>query len=119
MPGRPCRSDVAFLACFIISDRDGAVVRQDGHGVGEINAVSLEIRSRLAWIPLDIVRDDSLTGYAQLCILSIVTLAAIGLFEDPAVLQDAAAGYRERVGPDFVYLPLVGDRPPPLDYRLN
>jgi aminobenzoyl-glutamate utilization protein B len=29
----------------------------------------------------------------------------------------AKAEHQKRVGPDFVYKPLVGDRPPPLDYR--
>jgi len=48
-----------------------------------------------------------------------LTLTAIALFEDPSVLEDAAAEYEELVGPEFHYTPLVGDRPPPLDYRLD
>jgi aminobenzoyl-glutamate utilization protein B len=48
-----------------------------------------------------------------------LALTAIELFEDPSVLKDAAAEYEELVGPEFEYRPLVGDRPPPLDYRLN
>jgi aminobenzoyl-glutamate utilization protein B len=46
-----------------------------------------------------------------------LTLTAMDLFSDPALLQSAAAEYRLRVGPGFTYVPLVGDRPPPLDYR--
>ena len=42
---------------------------------------------------------------------------AIDLFSDPAALAAATAEYRKRVGPNFVYVPLVGNRPPPLDYR--
>jgi aminobenzoyl-glutamate utilization protein B len=46
-----------------------------------------------------------------------LTETAIDLFSDPALLSAATAEYRKRVGPTFVYVPLVGDRPPPLDYR--
>lgn len=42
---------------------------------------------------------------------------AVDLFRDPAVLERAEVERLERVGPDFVYRPLVGDRAPPLDYR--
>jgi aminobenzoyl-glutamate utilization protein B len=35
----------------------------------------------------------------------------------PPTIAEAAAEYRKRVGPDFKYVPLVGNRPPPLDYR--
>jgi aminobenzoyl-glutamate utilization protein B len=52
-------------------------------------------------------------------IVAAKTLAktAIGLFSDSSVLAAAKAEYREDVGPDFVYTPLLGDRSPPLDYR--
>lgn len=46
-----------------------------------------------------------------------MALAAIELFKDPKALAEAAAERRKRVGPDFEYRPLVGDRQPPLDYR--
>lgn len=46
-----------------------------------------------------------------------LTFTAIDLFSDPALLQAASAEYRRRVGPNFTYVPLVGNRPPPLDYR--
>jgi aminobenzoyl-glutamate utilization protein B len=42
---------------------------------------------------------------------------AIDLFGDPAIVRAARDEYRKRVGPDFTYVPLVGNRPPPLDYR--
>jgi aminobenzoyl-glutamate utilization protein B len=52
-------------------------------------------------------------------IVAAKTLArtAIDLFLAPPTIAEAAAEYRKRVGPDFVYVPLVGNRPPPLDYR--
>jgi aminobenzoyl-glutamate utilization protein B len=42
---------------------------------------------------------------------------AVDLFLDPSLAQRAEAERRERVGPDYVYRALVGDRDPPLDYR--
>jgi len=46
-----------------------------------------------------------------------LTLTAIDLFADPQILVEANAERDSRVGADFVYESLVGDRPPPLDYR--
>ncbi len=46
-----------------------------------------------------------------------LALTAADLFTNPSLLAKAQAEYRERVGPNFVYTPLVGNRPPPLDYR--
>lgn len=46
-----------------------------------------------------------------------LTLTAIDLFLDRALVDEAKREYRNRVGPDFVYTSLVGDRPPPLDQR--
>lgn len=46
-----------------------------------------------------------------------LALTAIDIFESPAIIQKANAELVERRGRDFVYKPLLGDRPPPLDYR--
>ena len=46
-----------------------------------------------------------------------LTLAAIELFENPDIVAEAKAERERRAGADFVYESLVGDRPPPLDYR--
>ena len=48
-----------------------------------------------------------------------LTLTAIDLFEDSTLLERATSEYRQRVSPDFIYSPLLGDRGPPLDYRMN
>ncbi len=39
------------------------------------------------------------------------------IFKDPSIIQAAHAEYNERVGENFKYVPLLGDRDPPLDYR--
>jgi aminobenzoyl-glutamate utilization protein B len=45
-------------------------------------------------------------------------LTAVELFDNPELIRAAKAEHTERVGPDFVYQPLLGDREPPLDYRV-
>ena len=46
-----------------------------------------------------------------------LTLTAIDLFSDPSHLDAARQEFDQRRGPDFEYRALLGDRPPPLDYR--
>lgn len=46
-----------------------------------------------------------------------LAMSAVDLFTQPALVTAAKAEYRERVGPNFQYVSLVGDREPPLDYR--
>jgi len=48
---------------------------------------------------------------------SVLTLAAIELYENPALREAAREEFRAKRGEDFVYEALLGDRPPPLDYR--
>ena len=43
--------------------------------------------------------------------------AAVDLFNNPDLIAAAKAEREERLGPDFEYVSLVGDRDPPLDYR--
>jgi aminobenzoyl-glutamate utilization protein B len=47
-----------------------------------------------------------------------MAMTAADLFTNDALRAAARAEFDERVGPGFVYRALVGDRPPPLDYRL-
>lgn len=47
-----------------------------------------------------------------------MAMTAVDLFTRPELLEEAWAEQVERVGADFVYRSLVGDREPPLDYRL-
>jgi len=46
-----------------------------------------------------------------------LALTAVEIFTNPDIVEAAQAEHAERVGPDFVYEPLLGDRDPPLDYR--
>ena len=46
-----------------------------------------------------------------------LSLTAIDLIRDSRTLREAKAEHQKRVGSDFLYTALVGNRPPPLDYR--
>ena len=46
-----------------------------------------------------------------------LALTAADMLTDPALIAKAQAELGQRRGPDFVYKAMVGDRPPPLDYR--
>ena len=47
----------------------------------------------------------------------VMATSVIDLFEDPKIITKAQAELEKRVGPDFEYKALLGDRKPPLDYR--
>jgi len=51
--------------------------------------------------------------------VAVKTLAgtAIDLFTKPELIVKAKAEFEKRRGPDFKYAPLLGDRPPALNYR--
>ncbi|GMV04400.1 MAG: peptidase M20 [Gemmatimonadota bacterium] len=46
-----------------------------------------------------------------------LAMTAVDLFTKPELVAAAKAEHERRVGPNFVYKSLVGDRDPPLDYR--
>ena len=57
-------------------------------------------------------------GYKGMMVAAkTLALTAIDLFTQPALLVSARAEFEERLGPDFRYQALLGDREPALDYR--
>jgi aminobenzoyl-glutamate utilization protein B len=59
-------------------------------------------------------------GYKGMMVAAkTLALTAADLYQQAQLLQTAQAEYRERIGPDFRYQALLGDRAPPLDYRSN
>ncbi|NJB70480.1 aminobenzoyl-glutamate utilization protein B [Saonia flava] len=46
-----------------------------------------------------------------------LTLTAIDILKDPSLIVKAKEELVERRGADFIYIPLLGERPPALDYR--
>ncbi|HMR17743.1 MAG TPA: amidohydrolase [Sphingobacterium sp.] len=49
----------------------------------------------------------------------VFTLTAIDLYTNPSLIDEVKKEFESRRGPDFKYEPLVGDRPPALDYRVK
>ena len=45
------------------------------------------------------------------------TQSRIEIFDSPSIVDMAKKEHLERVGKNFEYVPLLGDRKPPLDYR--
>jgi len=48
-----------------------------------------------------------------------IAATAIELFLNPMIINEAKEELDERVGKDFEYKALLGDRKPPLNYRVN
>jgi len=48
-----------------------------------------------------------------------MAMTAADLFQSPETIAEATEEWRDRIPDDFAYEPLLGDRPPPLDYREN
>jgi len=46
-----------------------------------------------------------------------LSLSAIELFSNPKIIQAAKEEHQKRLGAQFKYVPLIGDRSPALDYR--
>ena len=49
----------------------------------------------------------------------VLTASAKKIYENPEIIVDAKQELASRVGEDFKYEALLGDRDPPLDYRVN
>ena len=47
----------------------------------------------------------------------VLAATAIDLLSQPDLVTAATVEFNDRRGPDFAYVPLLGDRDPPLDYR--
>ena len=47
----------------------------------------------------------------------VLSSTAIELYQNQNLLEKAKDEYSQRIGPDFKYQPLLGDRKPPLNYR--
>ena len=49
----------------------------------------------------------------------VLTASATKIYENPEIIVDAKQELASRVGEDFKYEARLGDRDPPLDYRVN
>jgi hypothetical protein len=46
-----------------------------------------------------------------------LAMSAIEIYSNPSIIKEAKDELNERVGKNFEYKPLLGDRNPPLEYR--
>jgi aminobenzoyl-glutamate utilization protein B len=94
--------------------------------VGDVSMVVPTVGARIAtWVPgtsshswQAVATSGTSIGYkgAQVASKSLA-LAAIELYENEDLRRAAREEFDERRGENFAYIPLLGDRPPPLDYR--
>ena len=49
----------------------------------------------------------------------VLTNSAKDIFLDPQIIKESKKELKIKQGKDFEYYPLLGDRNPPLEYRLN
>ena len=100
-----------------------------GYGSTDVGDVSIAVPtvglSTATWVPgtsahswQSVAASGMTIGYkgAQVAAKTL-TLAAIELYENEDLRRRARAEFDERRGGDFHYEALLGDRPPPLDYR--
>jgi len=60
----------------------------------------------------------SIGNKGMLVAAKTLAMTAVDLFMNPILLGNAVSEHQDRLPEDWVYEPLLGDRPPPLDYRL-
>ncbi len=59
----------------------------------------------------------SIGNKGMLVAAKAIALTAVDLFANKDLIASAREEHQRRVGPDFKYVPLLGDRVPPLEYR--
>jgi aminobenzoyl-glutamate utilization protein B len=100
-----------------------------GYGSTDVGDVSIAVPtvglSTATWVPGTSAHSWQSTAASGMTIgykgaqnaAKVLSLAAIELFEDESLRDAARQEFDERRGGDFHYEALLGDRPPPLDYR--
>jgi aminobenzoyl-glutamate utilization protein B len=100
-----------------------------GYGSTDVGDVSIAVPtvglSTATWVPGTSAHSWQSTAASGMTIgfkgaqvaAKTLSLAAIELFENADLRAQARREHEERIGDDFHYEALLGDRPPPLDYR--
>jgi aminobenzoyl-glutamate utilization protein B len=105
-------------------------VTEEGSGgstdVGDVSWVVPTVGLRAAtWVPGTSAHSwqaiaaggMSIGNKGMLVAAKTMAMTAVDLMQHPETVQAAQREYAGRIGPDFEYASLVGDRAPPLDYR--
>jgi aminobenzoyl-glutamate utilization protein B len=103
--------------------------RSGGSGSTDVADVSLIVPTAglaaATWVPGTAAHSwqaiaaggNSIGNKGMLVAAKTLAMTAVDLFTNPELVAAAKAERRERLGPDFEYVSLIGDRDPPLDYR--
>lgn len=122
--GRSGSVETAALILPLVIDADG-----EGGGstdVGDVSYTVPTIGVRTAtWVPgtpghswqAAACGGTTICAKARVNAAKVLALTAVDLFTQPALIAKAKAEFMERRGANFQYRPLIGDRPPALDYR--
>ena len=105
--------------------------RTSGSGSTDVGDVSLMVPTAglrtATWVPGTAAHSwqaiaaggMSIGNKGLLVAAKTLAMTTVDLFTNPELVAAAQEEYQRRIGPDFEYVSLVGDRDPPLDYRAS
>ena len=119
-PEAPALSSAAEVSAFEVKEPSGST------DVADVSWVAPTTGLRTAtWVPgtpghswqAIAAGGTSIGAKGMIVAAKTLALTAVDLITTPALVAEAREEYQKRVGASFSYVSLVGDRPPPLDYR--
>ena len=105
------------------------VIRRTGGGSTDVGDVSWTVPTTglrtATWVPGTAAHSwqavaaggTSIGTKGMMVAAKTIALTAMDIFEDPTIVIKAQKELLDKRGADFMYESLLGDRPPPLDYR--
>jgi aminobenzoyl-glutamate utilization protein B len=118
----PALETAAQVAPFYLREEAGAYSTDAGDVSWVVAAASL---TAATWVPGTAAHSwqaiaaggTSIGNKGMVVAAKTLAMTAVDLFTNPELVAVAREELERRRGPDFVYVPLLGDRDPPLDYR--
>ena len=118
----PPLETAAQVAPFYVMEESGAFSTDAGDVSWTVATTGL---STATWVPGTAAHSwqaiaaggMSIGNKGMVVAAKTLAMTAVDLFTSPELVASAKAELGRRRGADFVYIPLLGDRDPPLDYR--
>jgi aminobenzoyl-glutamate utilization protein B len=113
------------------AERVKAWARSDGGGSTDVGDVSWVVPnagfSTATWVPgtpahswQAVAAGGMSIGHKGMLVAAkTMAMSVQDLFAQPALVRQARAEFTQKRGSGYTYRPLIGDRSPPLDYRVN
>ena len=113
------------------AERVKPFARSDGGGSTDVGDVSWVVPnagfSTATWVPgtpahswQAVAAGGTSIGHKGMLVAAkVMAMSVQDLFTQPDLVARARAEFTQRRGADYKYRPLIGDRAPPLDYRVN